>query len=100
MPETVLSRRAALSAINEEEAAHARSDGVAVRVLAPMTRLSLRMAPALAAQVADVAGLALDLPINRRREDAGRTYRADGRGAGQQSGHHDPRPEVDQRAGS
>jgi sarcosine oxidase subunit gamma len=71
MPETVLSRRAALSAINEEEAAHVRSDGIAVRVLAPMARLSLRIAPALAVQVADVAGLTLDLPINHRREDAG-----------------------------
>lgn len=67
-----LSRRAALPAIGGEKTSHGRTEAIAVRVLAPMTRLSLRLAPALVPQAANVAGFALDLQINRCRSgDAG-----------------------------
>lgn len=46
--------------------------GVAIEPLAPRTRLSLRMRPAEAARIGSVAGLTLDVGINRTSEAEGR----------------------------
>lgn len=68
-----LSRRAALPAIGEDGPVPGQSSAVAIRLLPPRTRLSLRLAPALAVQVAVAAGFALDVPVNRCKANAQRS---------------------------
>lgn len=46
--------------------------GVAIEPLAPRTRLSLRLRPAEAARLGSVAGLPLDIGVNRTSEAEGR----------------------------
>lgn len=68
-----LLRRAALPSISGEGGARVAPGAVGISVLPPRTRLSLRLAPAAAAQVAEAAGFTLDLPINRCMGNAERT---------------------------
>jgi sarcosine oxidase subunit gamma len=67
-----LARRTALPAVGEVGAMASEAGAIAIRVLAPRTRLSLRLAPALAAEAAVAAGFALDLPINHCKANAER----------------------------
>ena len=61
-PANAIARRSALA---ETDAEGAR-ESVAIRLLAPRARFSLRLDPSLLATVKQVAGFTLDMPINRR----------------------------------
>jgi sarcosine oxidase, subunit gamma len=69
MPETPppLSPRTALREpeTDTERASHAQGDAVAIRLLAPRARFSLRVDPLLLSRAKGSTGFALDLPINR-----------------------------------
>jgi sarcosine oxidase, subunit gamma len=75
MPEAppLLSRRTPLGETDGEQASHAQADGVAIRLLAPRARFSLRIDLSLLAQAKAVAGFTLDVPINRYAAAGGRT---------------------------
>jgi sarcosine oxidase subunit gamma len=68
MVETVkqVSRRMALGEIDAKRAAGIPPDAVVIRLLAPRSRLSLRLDPSLLSTAKQVAGFTLDMPINRR----------------------------------
>jgi sarcosine oxidase subunit gamma len=56
----------ALGEIDAKRAAGIPSDAIAIRLLAPRARFSLRLDPSLLATAKQVAGFTLDMPINRR----------------------------------
>ncbi len=62
-----LSPRTALRETDPDvgRASSAKGDAVAIRLLAPRARFSLRVRPSLLARAKGSAGFALDLPINR-----------------------------------
>ena len=67
-----VSRRTALGEIDAERAAGIAADAVVIRLLAPRARFSLRLDPSLLSTTKEVAGFALDMPINRRMSSAER----------------------------
>jgi sarcosine oxidase subunit gamma len=69
----LLSRRMPLGETDAQQHSHAQGDAVAIRLLAPRARFSLRIELLLLARTKTVAGFTLDLPINRYAADAGRT---------------------------
>jgi sarcosine oxidase, subunit gamma len=68
-----LSRRTPLSETDAEQDSLAQADAVAIRLLAPRARFSLRIDLSLLARAKAVAGFTLDMPINRYAAAAGRT---------------------------
>jgi sarcosine oxidase, subunit gamma len=75
MPEAYLrlSRRTPLGETDVEPGPRAQADVVVIRPLAPRARFSLRIDPSLLARAKTVAGLTLDMPINRYTVAAGWT---------------------------
>ena len=68
-----LSRRSALQGIEAAPSDRARSEAVAIELLAPRARYSLRLSSALLARCGVIAGFMLDIPINRRESTVART---------------------------
>ena len=67
-----LSRRMALGEIDASRAAGTAPAAVAIRLLAPRSRFSLRLDLSLLAMTKQAAGFTLDMPINRRTSSGGR----------------------------
>ena len=65
-PANAIVRRSALAEAGAERASERARDSVAVRLLAPRARVSLRLDPSLLPAARQVAGFTLDMPINRR----------------------------------
>lgn len=61
-----VSRHPALGEVDLEPFSAIAADAVAVRLLAPRARFSLRLDPSLLSTIEQAAGFALDMPINRR----------------------------------
>jgi sarcosine oxidase subunit gamma len=68
-----LARRTPLAETGSELASHAQDKAVAIRLLAPRSRFSLRIEPSLLAPAKTIAGFALGMPINRYATAAGWT---------------------------
>jgi sarcosine oxidase subunit gamma len=64
-PANAIARRSALGQADAERASETARDSVAVRLLAPRARFSLRLDPSLLSTAGQVAGSMLDMPINR-----------------------------------
>jgi sarcosine oxidase subunit gamma len=60
-----IGRHLALGEVNKERASGIAPDTVVIRLLAPRARFSLRLDSSLLAAAREVAGLTLDIPINR-----------------------------------
>jgi sarcosine oxidase subunit gamma len=65
-PANAIVRRSALAEVDADRASEGARDRVAIRLLAPRARFSLRLDPSLLSTARQVAGFTLDMPINRR----------------------------------
>jgi sarcosine oxidase subunit gamma len=65
-PANAIVRRSALAKVDADRASEGARDRVAIRLLAPRARFSLRLDPSLLQTAKQVAGFTLDMPINRR----------------------------------